>query len=125
MHCASSNLNVVGLLQHAALLHPKMRELQNQILKIEALQLFLKFYFNFQVVSKSARVSSCRSTWCSIQDSAASRSSPALACMDSSYEMRSSRSPAKRSARFRASRCNGFIPDRLHFSQNSPAWWAS
>src|SRR5260370_35678198 len=110
MHCASSNLNVVGLLQHAALLHPKMRELQNQILKIEALRPFIKFYFNFQGVSKSSRASSRRSTSCSILDSAASRSSPALACMDFSYELWSSRSPAKSSARFRASRWIGFIP---------------
>src|SRR5260370_28950477 len=120
MHCASSNLNVVGLLQHAALLHPKMRELQNQILKIEALQLFLKFYFNFQVASKSARVSSCRSTWCSIQHTSASRSSPALARIDSSYEIRSTPSPAKRSARSRASSPTRFIPPRRPFSQYSP-----
>jgi hypothetical protein len=43
------------------LLCPELRELQNQILKIKALQFFLKFYFSFQVVSKSSRVLSRRS----------------------------------------------------------------
>jgi hypothetical protein len=38
-----------------------LRELQNQILEIEALQFFLKFYFSFQVLSKSSRVMSRRS----------------------------------------------------------------
>jgi hypothetical protein len=38
-----------------------LRELQNQILEIEALRFFLKFYFSFQVLSKSSRVMSRRS----------------------------------------------------------------
>src|SRR5258705_9539603 len=107
MNCASQTFHVVGLMQHAALPHPELRELQNQVLEIEASLFFLKFYFSFQALSKSSRVISRRSTWCSIQDSAASRSSLALACMDFSYAMRSSRSPANRSARFRASKCSG------------------
>src|SRR4029077_977058 len=125
MHCAGANLHIVRLLQHAALSHPKLRELQNQVLEIEALLFFLKFYFSFQALSKSSRVISRRSTWCSIHDSAASRSSLALACMGFSYAIRSSRSPANRSARFRASGCSGFIPGRRHFSQNKPGWCGS
>src|SRR6266852_4046108 len=121
VHCACAYFDVVRLLQDATLLHPELRELQYQILEIEALRSFLKFYFNFQVVSKSSRVIRCRSLWCSIQSSAASRNSLALACMDFSYSMRSSRSPAKRSARFLASKCNGFIPEGRHFSQKRPA----
>src|SRR5216684_4104712 len=125
VHCACAYFDVVRLLQDATLLHPKVRELQNQILEIEALRFFLKFYFSFQVVSKSSRVINRRSTWCSIQASPASRNSLALSCMDCSYSMRSSRSPAKRSARFLASGCSGFIPERRHFSQKRPDWCAS
>src|SRR5690242_2011629 len=121
VHRPCTHFHVVGLLQHAALLHPKLRELQDQILKVKPSRSFLKFYFRFQVVSKSARVVSRRSTWFSIQASAASRNSLTLDCMDFSYAMRSNRSPVNRSARFLASRCKGFIPGRRHFSQKRPA----
>src|SRR5260370_40959693 len=125
VHRAGAYFHVIGLLEHTALFHPKLRELQNQILEVEALRFFLKFYFSFQVVSKSSRVVSRRSTWCSIQASPASRNSLALACMDFSYSMRSSRSPAKPSARFLASTRNGFDPTRRHFSQQPPPSCAS
>src|SRR6266403_1138624 len=125
VHRACADFHVVGLLKYATLLHPKLRELQNQILEIKALRLFLKFYFSFQVLSKSSRVMSRRSRWCSIQVSAASRNSLTPGCTAFSYLMRSSRSPAKRSARFRASMCSGFIAKRRHFSQKRPDWCAS
>ncbi len=35
MHCARPDFHVVRLLQYATLVHPKVRELQNQILEIE------------------------------------------------------------------------------------------
>jgi hypothetical protein len=38
------------------LARPELREAQNQILKIQADIFFLKFYFNFQIFSKSSRV---------------------------------------------------------------------
>jgi hypothetical protein len=38
-----------------------LRKAQNQILKCQALRPLLKFYFNFQAVSKSSRVGSRRS----------------------------------------------------------------
>src|SRR6266446_9881932 len=98
---------VTGVQTCALPIYPELRELQYQILEIEALRSFLKFYFSFQVLSRNSRVIRRRSLWCSIQSSAASRNSLALACMDFSYSMRSSRSPAKRSARFLASRCSG------------------
>src|SRR5260370_16786159 len=122
VHRACANFHVIGLLKHATLLHPKLRELQNQILKIEPLRFFLKFYFSFQVVSKSSRVASHRSMWCSIHVSPASRNSLAPGCTDFWYSMRSNRSPVKRSARLRASGCSGFIPPRRHVSQKSPDW---
>jgi len=61
VHRARPHLHVIRLLEYAALHHPKLRELQNQILEIKALRLFLKFYFSFQVVSKSSRVLNRRS----------------------------------------------------------------
>src|SRR4029077_3991980 len=75
VHRACADFHVVRLLKHATLLHPKLRELQNQILKIEALRLFLKFYFSFQVVSKRSRVARRRSMFCSIHPKADSRNS--------------------------------------------------
>src|ERR1700741_3313848 len=63
VHRAGADLHVVGLLKYASLLHPKLRELQDQILKSEAFWFSLKFYFSFQVLSKSARVVSRRSRW--------------------------------------------------------------
>src|SRR5229473_2910682 len=70
-------------------------------------------------------VASRRSMWCSIHASPASRNSLAPGCMDFWYSMRSNRSPAKRSARLRASLCSGFIPARRHVSQKRPDWCAS
>lgn len=61
VHRARPDFHVIRLLQHAALLRPKMRELQNQILKRRALRLFLKFCFNFQFVSSNRRVFNFRS----------------------------------------------------------------
>jgi len=49
------------LLKNAALPHPELGELQNQILKSEPLNLPLKFYFRFQAVSKSSLVFNFRS----------------------------------------------------------------
>jgi hypothetical protein len=40
------------------LIGPELRETQNQILKIQADIFFLKFYFNFQIFSKSSLVAS-------------------------------------------------------------------
>ena len=40
MHGACTHLNVIGLLENATLLHPKLRELQNQILEVEPLRFF-------------------------------------------------------------------------------------
>src|SRR6266850_28596 len=120
VHGASADFHVVGLLEDAALLHPELGELQDQILEAESLLPFLKFYFNFQVCSKSSRVIRRRSILCSIQVKQASRSSPALGCIDFSNSTRSSLSAVKRSARRRASWCKGFIPERRHFSQKRP-----
>ena len=61
VHRAGANFYIIRLLQHATLLHPKVRELKNQILEGEALWFFLKFYFRFQAVSKSSRVAKRRS----------------------------------------------------------------
>src|SRR6266850_2274547 len=120
VHGARADFHIVGLLKDATLLHPELGELQDQVLEGEPLRLFLKFYFNFQVCSKSSRVIKRRSRWCSIQVKEASRNSPAMGCIDLQNSMRSSRSPAKRSARSRASWCNGFIPARRHFAQARP-----
>src|SRR6202521_4654248 len=60
-HGAGAHFHIVRLLQDAALIHPKMRELQDQFLEGEALRFFLKFYFNFQVASSGSRVASRRS----------------------------------------------------------------
>src|SRR5712664_287879 len=120
MHRAGADLDVVRLLEDAALLYPKLGELQDQILEVESPLSFLKFYFSFQVCSKSSRVIRRRSILCSIQVKEASRNSPAMGRIDFSKSMRSSRSPVKRSARSRASRCSGFIPERRHFSQKRP-----
>ena len=75
VHRAGADFDIVGLLKHAALLHPEMRELQDQILEVRPRIVLLRFYFSFQVVSNSVRVRSLRSVWCSIQSNAASRSS--------------------------------------------------
>src|SRR3984893_3160209 len=74
VHGPCPDFHIVRLLQHTALPPPKLRQFQKQILKREPGSL-LKFYFNFQVVSKSSRVFSLRSLLCSIQFSAASRNS--------------------------------------------------
>jgi len=58
MHRARANFHIVRLLQHAILIRPELREAQNQILKIQADIFFLKFYFNFQIFSKSSLVAS-------------------------------------------------------------------
>src|SRR5882724_11782067 len=120
VHCARANFHIVGLLQDAALFRPKLGELQDQILEVVALRPLFKFYFNFQLCSKSSRVIKRRSRLCSIQVNEASRNSLALGCIDFSNSMRSSRSPVKRSARRRASWCNDLAPERRHFSQKSP-----
>src|ERR1700693_3437111 len=120
MHGARADFHVVRLLEDATLLHPELGELQDQVLEGESLRPFLKFYFNSQVCSRSSRVIKRRSRLCSIQVKEASRNSPAMGCIDLSNSMRSSRSPVKRSARSLASWCNGFIPERRHFSQNRP-----
>src|SRR5882762_9717469 len=52
VHRACADFHIVGLLKYATLLHPKLRELQNQILEIEALWLFLKFYLVFKCSPK-------------------------------------------------------------------------
>src|SRR5258708_6820347 len=128
MHCPCPDFHIVRLLQHAALPYPELRQFQNQILKCDPDSL-LKFYFNFQVVSKSSRVFSFRSLLCSIQFSAASRNSLNAAAIPGAFSMRSSRSPANRSPSWRASKCRGFIPGRRHFSQRRPgsqgAWYAT
>ena len=63
VHGACTDFDIVRLLKDAATLAPKFRKLQNQILKGQALLLLctmrtrsarLKFYFNFQAVSKSS-----------------------------------------------------------------------
>src|ERR1700675_2874485 len=74
VHRPCPDFHIVRLLQDAALPHPELRQLQNQILKCDP-NPFLKFYFRFQVVSKSSRVFSFLSLLCSIQFRAASRSS--------------------------------------------------
>src|SRR4029077_15112262 len=56
VHGASTDFDIVRLLQDATLLHPEMRERQNQILEVQPTGLMFKFYFNFQVVSKNSRV---------------------------------------------------------------------
>src|SRR6266849_4964869 len=56
VHGARAHFDIIRLLKNAALPPPELREFQNQILKGGALPFFLKFYFNFQEVSKSARV---------------------------------------------------------------------
>lgn len=61
MHGARANFHVIGLLKNTTLINPEVRELQNQILKIEAFGFLFKFYFNFQVVSNSSRVIKRRS----------------------------------------------------------------
>src|SRR6267143_2967840 len=99
VHRAGTDLDIVGLLEDAALLHPELRELQDQVLEGKALRPFLKFYFNSQVISKSLRVTKRRSTLCSIQVKEASRNSPVFNGIDFSNSMRSRRSPVKRSAR--------------------------
>src|ERR1700738_4778053 len=103
MHGARADFHVVGLLEGAALLHPELGELHNQVLKVEPLRPLLKFYFNFQVCSKSSRVIKRRSRLCSIQVNEASRNSSALDCIDLLNSMRSSRSPVNLSARTLAS----------------------
>src|SRR5437016_4043684 len=75
MHRARAHFRVVWLLQHAALLHPKMREAQNQILKRKPLFLILKFYFRFQFVSSISRANNLRSVCSSIQFKRVSRNS--------------------------------------------------
>src|SRR6202041_3808950 len=95
-------------------------ETQNQILKIQADIFFLKFYFNFQIFSKSPLVASFLSVWCSIHPRDASRNSRSVGFMGSVKAMRSSRSPVKRSASSRAAGCIADIPCRRHFSHNSP-----
>src|SRR6267143_5775867 len=120
VHCPRADFHIVRLLEDAALLHPELGELQDQILEVESPLSFLKFYFNFQVCSKSLRVIRRRSILCSIQVKEASRSSPALGCIDLSNSMPSSRSPVKRSARRRATGRKGIIPGRRHFSQKRP-----
>src|SRR5437879_9321975 len=74
VHRPCPDLHVVRLLQHAALPDPELRQLQNQILKCDSSTL-LRFYFSFQVASKSSRVFNFLSPLCSIQSRAASRSS--------------------------------------------------
>src|ERR1700682_3332354 len=118
MHGARADFHVVGLLEDASLLYPELGELQDQVLKVESLRPLLKFYFNFQLCSKSSRVIKRRSRLCSIQVNEASRNSLAPECVVFSNSMRSSRSPVNRSARTLASWCNGIIPERRHFSQN-------
>jgi hypothetical protein len=61
VHRACSNFHIIGLLQYTILFGPELRQRQNQILKIQAHILLLKFYFNFQLFSKSCRVASFRS----------------------------------------------------------------
>src|SRR6267378_5506713 len=61
MHGARADFHVVRLLEDATLLHPELGELQEQVLEGEPFRPLLKFYFNFQVCSKSSRVISRRS----------------------------------------------------------------
>src|ERR1700738_3304134 len=120
MHRAGANFHIVRLLQHAILIGPELREAQNQILKIQADIFFLKFYFNFQIFSKSSLVASFLSVWCSIHPSDASRNSLMAGFMDSANAIRSNRSPVNRSASSCAAGCIANIPGRRHFSQSSP-----
>src|SRR6266404_1916788 len=119
VHRPCPDLHIVGLLQHAALPNPKLRQFQNQILKWDTNSL-LRFYFRFQVVSKSSRVFSFLSLVCSIQFRAASRSSLKVLLESLGTSIRSSLSFVNRSASCRASRRSGFIPGRRHFSQSNP-----
>src|SRR5690349_9644418 len=61
MHRASAYFDVVGLLQHAVLLHPELRQLQDQVLKSQTGSFTLKFCFKSQLVSKRALVFNFRS----------------------------------------------------------------
>src|SRR6266404_5942658 len=119
VHRPCPDFHIVGLLQHTALPHPKLRQLQNQILKCDSKSL-LMFYFKFQVVSKSSRVFSFLSLLCSIQFRAPSRSSLKDLLESLGASIRSSLSFVNRSASCRASRRSGFIPGRRHFSQSNP-----
>jgi hypothetical protein len=56
VHRAGANFDVVRLLEDAALLDPEMRELEDEVLEIEAARLGFYFYFSFQVVSNSVLV---------------------------------------------------------------------
>ena len=61
VHGPCPDFDVVGLLQHASLPDPKMRQLQNEILERESRKLYFRFYFSFQVVSNNFRVRNFRS----------------------------------------------------------------
>jgi len=62
VHRACADFHVVGLLKHATMLHPKLRELQNQILEIEALRFFSQaLTLVFKCSPKVSRVLSRRS----------------------------------------------------------------
>src|SRR6266404_4377765 len=119
VHRPCPDFHIVRLLQHAALSHPKLRQLQNQILKCDTNSL-LRFYFRFQVVSKSSRVFNFLSLLCSIQFRAASRSPVKVLLESLAASIRSSLSLVNRSASCLASTCSGFIPGRRHFSQSNP-----
>src|SRR6476660_4595236 len=125
MHGARADFHIVRLLEDAALLDPELGKLKDQVLEMEPLWPFLKFYFNSHVCSKSSRVIKRRSRLCSIQVKETSRNSLTLGSIVRSNSMRSSLSPAKRSASFLAPMGNGFIPARRQFSQKSPGWCTS
>src|SRR5215471_3694570 len=122
VHGAGANFGVVGLLENAPLVSPEVHEFENEILKGKAGDLFLKFYFSFQETSKSSRIPSLRSAWCSIQLKPASRSSRTGGSRPSARSKLSSRSLAKRSASSRASNETGFMPWRRCSSPNNPGW---
>src|SRR5262252_8651836 len=65
MHRTGADFRVVRLLKNATLLYPKLGERKNQVLKIKP-NLFLKFYFRFQIVSNISRANNFRSVCSSI-----------------------------------------------------------
>src|SRR6202008_44250 len=73
--------------------------------------------------SKSSRVASLRSVWCSIQFSAASRNSFMPGSVPSASSNWSRRCLVKTSASSRASKDTDRIPERRCSASYSPGWW--
>ena len=71
VHRARPHFHIVGLLKHAPLLYPELRELKDQVLEGQPLRPLFKFYFNFQGVSSNSGVVKRRSAFNSIHANAA------------------------------------------------------